>query len=213
MQVLTKSKQFIKGATVAGSVAALLIAPGAAFAHGGGDNGNKESRRDNRSSKQQSNRSHVTQRQQDKQSQKSKSWWQSKQNRDRQDRHKTCEERQAGLNQKADAARKKYTERLNGLNVIYTGTQAFVENGGATVENYEALKTQAGTSQANATAAVNAIAAPQLNCDGTEDQSQADASNGSANTTLNQNIQAAKDAVKVYGRDVMTLFRTAINVE
>lgn len=213
MQVLTKSKQFIKGAAVTGSVAALLVAPGVAFAHGGGDNGDRGDRRDNNRSSQQSRSqgSQTAQRNQDKQKSDSRSWWEWKHERDRQDRHKTCDERQAALNNRATEYKEKYTKRLNGLNIVYGGVQTYVE-GGVTVENYDALNAEAAASQATATNAVGAIAAPQLNCDADDDdQAQMDNNSNGADATLNQQIKDAKNALGEYRHDVLVLFDAAIN--
>jgi hypothetical protein len=198
MYILTKSKQLIKSAVVGGSVFALVAVPTAALAHGNAgndDNGRQSSRQ--ASSQHDKNRNND----------RSNSWWQDKQHR-----HKTCEERQAALNQKATTYHDRYTKQLTGLNIVYSGLQTYAESGDVTVENYEALKAETNVSQANATTAVNAITAPQLNCEAdSNSQSQSDSDNGNANSSLNASIKAAKDALSAYRHDVMQLFNAAIN--
>jgi hypothetical protein len=200
MHILTKSRQFIKTTAISASAAALLVAPGVAMAHGGsgGDDG---------SSHQSASHSQTHSQPQNKQSNKNANA--ARQARFFKARHQTCEERQTALNNRAAAFQTKYTKQLNGLNIVYSGTQTYAAT--VTIQDYDALKASADASQAGATNAVNAITAPQLNCDGTEDQGQADNDNNSANSTLNQQIKAAKDAVSAYQHDVFKLFNAAIN--
>lgn len=199
MHILTKSKQFIRSAVVGGSVFALVAVPSAALAHGnsGNDNGRQW----------QSGRQASSQQDRNRHDDRSNNWWHDKQNR-----HKTCEQRQDALNQKAASYKDRYTKQLNGLNIIYSGTQTYISSGGVTVENYDALKAEADASQAKATDAVNAIEAPQLNCD---DDSNSDArlnsDDNNKNNSFNGTVKAAKDALADYRHDVMKLFNAAID--
>lgn len=198
MRILTKSKQFIKSAAIGGTMLALVAAPTTALAHGGFNNDNGRDRQSGRqaSSQQDKNRGFDWNK-----------WW-----RDKQDRHKTCEERQAALDQKAATYRDRYTKQLNGLNIIYSGTQTYIDSGGVTVENYAALKAEADAGQANATSAVNAINAPQLNCEeDSNSQAQLDNDNNSSNGNLSNSVKAAKNALNDYRHDVMRLFNAAID--
>ncbi len=200
MRVLTKSKRFIKSAVVGGSMFALVAAPTTALAHSSSnsDNGRSQSGR-------------QTNNQQDRGQDKSKGpdgnkWW-----RDKQDRHKTCDERQAAFNQKAATYKERYTKQLNGLNIVYSGTQTYIDSGGVTVENYPTLKAEADASQANATNAVNAINAPQLDCEeDSNNQARLDSDNNNSNGNFSNSIKTAKDALHDYRQDVMKLFNAAI---
>jgi hypothetical protein len=197
MHILTKSKQRIKSIALGGSALVLLAVPSTALAHGGsnnGDNGRHQS--SNRQVSSAHDKKHHD-----------NNWW-----RDKQNRHKTCDERQTALNQKATAAHDRYTKQLNGLNIVYSGIQTYVSSGEVTVENYEAMKAETDASQAAAAAAVGAIAAPQLNCeDDSNSDNQLNSDDDNKNNSFNGSVKAAKDALSEYRHDVMKLFDAAIN--
>lgn len=179
---------------------ALVAAPTTALAHSSSNNDNGRSQ----SGRQANN-------QQDRGQDMSKGfdgnkWW-----RDKQDRHKTCDELQTTLNQKAAIYKERYTKQLNGLNIVYSGTQTYIDSGGVTVEDYATLKAEADASQANATNAVNAINAPQLDCEeDSNNQARLDSDNNNSNGNFSNSIKTAKDALHGYRQDVMKLFNAAI---
>ena len=200
MQLLDKSKRIIKSTAVTSTVAALTLAPTAAFAHGGNqDNGSRSS----------GNRTASSQQDKQKDNNRNNNWW--NRNKDRQ--KLTCSERQDALNKRAADAKAKYTQRLKGMSFMYSGIQTYV-SGGITVPNYDAMNAQVAADQTNATNAVNAIAAPQLNCD---DQNSAAAMSDDNKTfhdhdiSTNDSINAAQQAVNTYRKSLNTLFEAAIN--
>ncbi|HYH36049.1 MAG TPA: hypothetical protein VD706_00950 [Candidatus Saccharimonadales bacterium] len=206
MQLLDKSKRIIKSTTVTGTVAALTLAPVSAFAHGGsgGDNGSRGN--NNRGASSQQERQNKQRNNND-----FNDWWSRNKNRQK----ATCSERQTALNNKAAAVKEKYTKRLNGLTIIYTGVQAYVTSGDVTVPaNYNEMNVRVSNDKAAAEAAVNAIAAPQLNCD---DQNNAAAMSDDNRTfkdrdnRTNDSINAAQKALNIYRKDLNTLFEAVIN--
>lgn len=198
MRILTKSKRFIKSAVVGGSMFALVAAPTTALAHGGYNNNNGRDRSSGRQVSSQQDRNKGSD---------WNNWWREKQNR-----HKTCEERQTALNDKTTSYKERYTKQLNGLNIIYSGTQTYIDSGGVVVENYAVLKAEADASQATATNAVNAISAPQLNCEeDSNSQARFDSDHNTSNGSLNNSVKTAKNALNDYRQDVMRLFNAAID--
>lgn len=188
MNILTKPKQIIKSTVVASSALALLVVPTTAFAHGSsGGNG----RDDNRQSSGQSK--HGNRNQDD-------NW-----RKHRADHQKTCDERQQALNQKATQAHDRSQKQLNGLNIVLSGVQTYVTSEEIVVENYDSLNAKATADQASATAAVEAITAPQLNCG---DESDNSSNNSSAE--LSNKIKTAKQSLSAYKHDVKILFEAAI---
>ncbi len=203
MNVFTKSKRIMKSAAVTGTTLALVITPTVALAHGGGhDDSNKDS----------SHRTAAAQQAQQKQKHNSRQGDWSNRNKNRQ--KLTCDQRQEALNQKAADAKTKSLKRLTGLNIVLNGIQTYVSSGDVTVENYDAMNAQVTADQAAATNAVNAIAATQLNC---ADQNAAAANSDDDKTfhshenSTNDSINAAKDALKTYRKDLNTLFEAVIN--
>lgn len=204
MQAFKRSKRILKSTAVTGTVAALTLTPTAAvFAHGGGhDNGS----RDNKQA------STAQQSQQDKQKNKGNfnDWFNRNKNRQK----LTCTQRQDILNQRAAAIKDKDTKKLNGLNIVYTGVQTYVSSGGITVDNYDTMNTRVAADQTDATNAVNAIAAPQLNCD---DPNSAAAVSDDNKTfkhnddSTNNSINEAQKALNTYRKDLNTLFEAVIN--
>jgi len=200
MNVFTKWKRIMKSAAVTGTTLALVLTPTAALAHGGGqDDSNSDSSR----------RTAVAQ-----QKNKNDNRWSDWSNRNKHRQQLTCDERQAALNQKAADAKTKYEKRLTGLNIIYSGVQTYVSSGGIVVENYDAMNATVTADQTAATNAVNAIAAPDLNCD---DQNAAAATSDDNKTfhdrdnSTNDSINAAREAVNTYRKDLNKLFEAVIN--
>ncbi|HVV25743.1 MAG TPA: hypothetical protein VHC21_01800 [Candidatus Saccharimonadales bacterium] len=203
MHILTKSKNLVRGAAITGSVIGVLAVPAAAFAHGGYNDGRVATAASQTQSQSQSQQS-QSQTNQTYQGHSWAWWWQQ--------RHQTCDQRQQQLNQAAANAKSKDTKQLNGLNIVYTGTQDYITTGSITVANYDSLKATADADQTKATNAVNGITAPQLNCDSdANSQNQLDKDNSGATTTTNNSIKAASDALNTYKHDVLNLFNAAIN--
>lgn len=200
MQIFTKSKHIIKRTVLGGTALALILTPTAALAHSSHDNGNRNQARGAAAKQAQHNKNKNDR----------NDWWNRNKNRQK----LTCTERQDALNQRAADAKTKYTKKLNGLNIVYTGVQTYVSSGDVTVENYDALNAQVAADQTTATNAVNAIAAPQLNCD---DQNSAAAMSDDDKTwhnrdnSTNDSINAARQAINVYRTDLNKLFEAVIN--
>jgi|GEM_PF-6147932 len=200
MHILTKSKNFVRGAAITGSVVGVgvLAVPAAAFAHGGYNDGQRAvstaSQTQSQSQSQQNDKAYKGH---------SWAWWW-------QHRHQTCQQRQQQLNTTASNAKSKDTKQLNGLNIVYNGIQDYSTS--VTIANYADLKATTDADQAKATAAISGITAPQLNCDNdANSQAQTDKDNGSATRALNKSIKAASDALNTYKHDVWNLFNAAIN--
>lgn len=198
MQLLDKSKRIIKSTAVTGTVAALTLVPASALAHGGGqDNGSRNDSK-NASAHQVKHKDNSR-----------NDWWNRNKNRQK----LTCSERQDALNKKAADAKARYTQRLKGMGIVYSGIQAYV-SGGVTVPDYDALDARVTADQTNATNAVNAIAAPQLNCD---DQNSAAAMSDDDKTFHDHDkgtdgsINAAQKAVNAYRKSLNELFEAVIN--
>lgn len=195
MHIMNRSNRIVKSTVLGATAFVVMMAPAAAFAHGNNGFGN-----DHRANLA------VSQKNDDKRS-NSNWWW----NHDRQ--HKTCEERQMTLNQKAADAKDKSQKRLNGVNIMLNGVETYVA-GGVTVENYETMHTTAVTNQTNATNAVNAIAAPDLNC--SDDNAAATESDDKGrmqwrDNNMNDTVNNANKALKTYGKSVNVLFEAAVN--
>lgn len=193
MQILNRTKRIIKSTVIGGSAAAVLVASPVAFAHGSSHSGDDDHNRSSRGSSH-----HVASAD-------------HRRNDDFKRKHhqqmqKTCAEQQAAANRQADSAKTRDTKKLNGLNIILSGTQSYATSGDVTVENYDTLNATATTSQTNATNAVNAIVAPTLNCD---DDSAADA-NKVALSDFNNQVKTADKSLATYRHDVFTLFNATI---
>ncbi len=197
MQLLKNPKKIIKSTVVSSAALALTLAPTAAFAHGsqGGDNGGSNSSHNNAASQQQAQRNNWL------------NW-----NRNRQ--KLTCDQRQAALTNQANAVKAKDTQKLKGFAVILTGVQQTYSGGGVTVANYDTMNAQVTSDQGNATNAVNAITAPNLNCD---DQNSAAAVSDDSKTfkhdndNMNSTISTAQQSLSRYGKDLNNLFEAVIN--
>jgi len=214
MQAIDKSKRTIKQAALSGTALALILTPTAALAHSSHDNGDRgnDNRRSASSQQKQrgDNRSDRNDRDRGDRNNRFSTWWQ--QNRDRQ--KLTCDQKQAVLNQRAADAKEKYAKKLTGLNIIYSGVTTYVSSGDVTVENYDALNAQVAADQTTATNAVNAIAPTQLNCPDPNAAAAASDDNKtfhSHENKTNESINAARQALNAYKRDLNTLFEAVIN--
>lgn len=180
----------------------MMLAPSAAFAYGGNNNDRGDRRNDNRQVAAQADAN-----KQNRDDRRGGNWW------DWDRWHKTCEERQAYLNQKAADAQDKSQKKLNGVNIMLGGVETYVA-GGVVVENYEALHNTATNDRTNATNAVNAIAAPDLNC-GDDMAAATEATDKDRaswrDNNLNQTIHEADKSLKTYGKSVNKLFDAAVN--
>lgn len=203
MKILNRSKKVIKSAVIGGSAAAVLVVSPLAFAHGSngdrsGDNRGSYSRHASATSQQQKQKHGNDDRQRN-----HNAWWKK-----HQDRQKTCAEQQASVNQRATSKADKSKKKLNGLNIVYSGTQTYVSSGDVTVEDYGSLNANATASQTEATNAVGAVTAPQLNCDDTSDTTME--ANKAALADYYNKERAADKAIATYRHDVMALFNAAI---
>ncbi|MFO0781765.1 MAG: hypothetical protein U0524_02630 [Candidatus Saccharimonadales bacterium] len=203
MKILNRSKKVIKSAVIGGSAAAVLVASPLAFAHGSngdrsGDNKGSYSRHASATSQQQKQKHDG-----DRQRNDNNWWW-----KQRHDRQKTCAEQQAAVSQRAASKADKSQKKLNGLNIVYSGTQTYATSGDVTVENYDTLNAKATASQTAATNAVGAITAPQLNCDDTSDATMQ--ANKDALNDYYTKERTADKAIGMYRHDVMVLFNAAV---
>lgn len=196
MSKFKRAKTTIKSTVLGGAAAAVLVSSPVALAHGYNHNNGDDSR----------NRTTTASRQSQSTSNRDSNYWNWR-NRHHRDMQKSCAERQAQLNQQAATTKDRDTKKLNGLNIVLSGTQTYVTTGGVAVENYDALNATATTSQTNATAAVNAIVAPTLNCD---DENASD-TNRAAVVDFSNKLRTADQSLNTYRHDVFTLFNAAIN--
>lgn len=216
MKVLTRSKRIINTAAVTGATLALVAAPTLTFAQNGersgGNRGGNDNRHGNTSQQRRggdgSRNDFNANRHGDKNSARTAAYLAAM----RENHKKTCSERQAWLNQNAADAKARSEKKLTGLNIMLSGVQTYVASGEVNVPNYDALNAAAVSSQTNATTAVNAIAAPQLNCDDEATVQNTLDSNKSQqyDKSMNQSIKAAKDALNIYRKDVHNLFEAAL---
>ncbi len=179
MRTISNVKQVLKTSAAGVSALAILTLPAGALAHGGGDNGRSnennsrnQSRNDgNRDDKRYGNRGDqqsnakpavAADQQRGDNRQDNKNWWDPK----------DCNERQAALNWRAADAQAKYTRQVTGLNIMLSGVQTYHASGAVTINNYDELNNKAVASQTNASNAVGAITAPQLDCGNTTEDNK-----------------------------------------
>ncbi len=205
MRMLTKSKKFIKSTVIGGSAAAVLVASPLALAHGGSDRGDGGGRGGDRSShSRQASVDKQQKRDSNKQRNDNSYWW----NKQREQRQKTCAEKQTALNDRAAKDTAKDGKKLNGLNIMLSGVQTYAASGDVTIENYEALNNAAIASQGTASASTAAVVAPQLNCEDTSDETNE--ANDVAIRDYYSKERAADKALATHRHDVMVLFQAAI---
>lgn len=154
----------------------MLSTPLGVFAHNGGDD-------------------HHDNKPQHQQSQQNRGWFSRWHHKDKdehehndQDAQKTCQERQDQLNQKVANFKAAAQRDVTFQSSFYGFLQTFVTDQNITVSNYDALKADVEAKQAAATQAVDAVTAPDLNCD--EQSPDLDAQ---ANDSMKQARQALRD--------------------
>lgn len=109
---------------------------------------------------------------------------------------RTCEERQADVNQQITDFKSNAATYQSRLDTFYTYQQNYIAETGIVVENYEGLQNNINQAQTSAQAAVEAVSAPTLDCN------QPEANDKQA---VRQAKQAAKDSLNHYRAQVLQL--------
>lgn len=91
------------------------------------------------------------------------SWW-HKYHHDDTDKL-TCEERQAKVDQKVADYKTAAQAKLDSLSAYLANQQAYVEQNGIEVENYDSMVQKATEAQTNLTEEINTLEAPTVDCD------------------------------------------------
>ncbi|HVV66851.1 MAG TPA: hypothetical protein VHB72_02120 [Candidatus Saccharimonadales bacterium] len=191
MSISTNIKRFLSTAAVSVLGIGLIAAP-AAFAHGSTNNGSQHAQYAAQFSPGVDNHSN--------------SWWSMWHKYNPGTPTLSCSQQQQILNTEATNNASADKKKLTGLNIMLSGVQTYVSSGNVSVNNYDTLNATATNDQTTATTDVNAIAAPQLNCD---NESPSDYSN--AQKQLSGEINTAKKALGTYGHDMMNLFQAVVN--
>jgi hypothetical protein len=195
MNIPTKLKRtlMVSGMSAVGTIGIALAATPAAFAHSMPSNSQSAHTASSQSQQQnqQKNNGHDP----------SWNWW-----------HRgpwnkpSCQQIQTAMNQKVSATVPVYKKQLTGLGIMLSGIQTSENNGDITINNYDALNATVTNDQATSTADVNAITAPQLDCNNASGQDESNAQN-----QLNSSIQKAQKDMAAYRHDLMNLFQAAVN--
>ncbi len=112
-----------------------------------------------------------------------------------------CDAKQQTVNQQVTNYKASAQKQLGYLNNFFVMIQGYVTDNSLTVTDYATLQANATSAQTSATAAVNAVTAPDLGC-GTPTNPQ---------VAFNSSVKSSVNTLQVYKKSLVSLFTAVVN--